>query len=229
MTERLEIIPTLPGMGRSLIEHDEQSKEFPARGLLSVSQQEPRDRVWRRGGAYDQGVSSTCVPHTGKGLLNTARMSALVPYRTRIKYNPFAWYPEAQRRDEWPGESPDYEGTSGLGLCKYFLEARLIKEYRWCFGLQDALLTLSHVGPIGIGVWWYSEMFHPDPEGFIHVGGRREGGHEVEIMGLDVSGEYVIGMNSWGREWGDRGRFKLSFDDLDTLLAEGGDAFVITA
>jgi C1A family cysteine protease len=53
-----------------------------------------------------------------------------------------------------------------------------------------------------------------------------EGGHEVELIGVDARG-WVIGMNSWGREWGVGGRFKLTFDDLNTLLADQGDAVVL--
>jgi len=227
VTERLQVIPTLPGMGRSLIAHDEKSKMYPARGLLSVDQLKPRDRVWRRGGPYDQSNSSTCVTHTGKGMLNTAPLSSKASYYRRSRYDPFAWYPEVQRRDEWPGESPDYEGTSGLGLCKYLLEIGLIEEYRWNFGLQDTLLSLSHVGPVGLGIWWKSGMWRTDADGYIHATGENEGGHEVELIGVDVSERCVIGMNSWGDNWGVRGRFKLHWEDLETLLAEQGDAFVI--
>jgi len=227
VTQRLQIIPTHPLMGRSLIEHDERSKNYPARGLLGVDQLKPRDRVWRRGGAYDQGPSSTCVPHTGKGLLNTAPMSSRVPYYRRSKYDPYAWYPEVQRRDEWPGESPDYEGTSGLGLCKFFLDHGFISEYRACFGLQDVLLTLSHIGPVALGIWWKSHMWQTDSDGFLSVSGENEGGHEVELIGVDVSEKSVIGMNSWGESWGVNGRFKMTWEGLETLLAEQGDAYVI--
>lgn len=224
MTERLKVIPTLPGMGRSLVHHDERSKNFRAVDRVNALA-EPRTRTWRRGFPYDQGTTSTCVAQTGKGILNTLPMSSLVSYSTRSKYDIDPIYNGAKQRDEWPGE--DYEGTSGLGLCKYFLDTGLIKEYRWCFGLQDVLLTLSHLGPVGLGVWWKSNMFETDDLGFISATGPNMGGHEVELIGNNQEDGYVIGMNSWGLDWGERGRFKLSHTDLGQLLYEEGDAFVI--
>jgi C1A family cysteine protease len=70
-------------------------------------------------------------------------------------------------------------------------------------------------------------MWRTDADGYIHATGENEGGHEVELIGVDVSERCVIGMNSWGDNWGVRGRFKLHWEDLETLLAEQGDAFVI--
>lgn len=224
MTERFMKIPTLPGMGRSIVRHDERSKNF--RALALFDPREPRDRIWRRGGPYDQGSTSTCVAQTGKGLLNTLPASSRVPYRVRSKYSTNDFYAGAQLNDEWPGQN--YDGTSGLGLCKHLTNIGLISEYRWCFGLNDVLLTLSHLGPVGIGVWWYSGMFYPDSEGLITPTGSQEGGHEVELIGVDVKQKMVIGMNSWGSDWGPLGgRFKLRWAELDRLLREDGDAFVI--
>lgn len=225
MTERNILIPTQPGMGRSLINHDEASKLFPARALLKASQDEPRNRTWRRGRAYDQGMTSTCVAQTGKGILNTSPESSDVPYNERRNYDINEFYEGAQQHDEWPGEA--YDGTSGLGLCRYLQRSGYITEYRWCFGLQDVLLTLSHVGPVGLGVWWYTGMFEPGERGIVEPTGAREGGHEVELIGVDVDDEEVIFMNSWGVEWGDRGRGRLKWTHLERLLNEQGDAFVI--
>ena len=224
MTERLEKIPTQPGMGRSIIEHDERSKNYRAVNLLAATEK-PRDRVWRRGQAYDQGYTSTCVAQTGKGILNTLPLSSVVDYDVRSEYDINDFYEGAQLNDQWPGES--YEGTSALGLCRYLTNQGIIREYRWCFGLTDVLLTLSHIGPVALGIWWYTGMFHPDSEGLVKPTGVQEGGHEVELIGVDVSERVVIGMNSWGSEWGDRGRFKLSYTDLERLLHEDGDAVVI--
>ena len=218
-------VPSPPNMGRTVIHHDPRSKNFRAFSLIPKTDASIKDKVWRRGQAYDQGYTSTCVAQTGKGMLNSLPMSSQIDYDERSKYDIWKFYYGAQGLDEWPGE--DYDGTSALGLCKFLTQVGLIKEYRWCFDLYDVLLSICHTGPVGLGVWWYSGMFETNSEGFIEPTGVREGGHEVELIGVDISEKCVIGMNSWGAGWGYKGRFKLSWGHLDRLLHEEGDAFVI--
>lgn len=225
MADRQIIIPTRPDMGRGLINHDERSKMYPATDLVPASAK-PRTRTWRRGSAYDQGQTSMCVAYTGKGVLNTLLMSRAVPRKTRLAYDVNDFYAGAQRNDEWPGEG--YDGSSGLGLLRYLKSIGLISEYRWSFGLDQALLTLSHVGPLGIGVMWTQDMFTPDADGFIRPTGEDAGGHEIEVTGINVPGRYVVVTNSWGTGWGLNGRAKISWDDFDSLLGNRGDAYTIT-
>lgn len=224
MTQRQTAIPTGPRLGRGLINHDERSKNYRATDLIDSTSLVTKK--WRRGNAYDQGQTPECVAYTGKGLLNTQPDSSQVPYRVRSKYSCDDFYHGAQANDETPGTN--YDGTSALGLCRYLTSINIISEYRWCFGLQDVLLTLSNLGPVGIGVRWLDGMWNTDAEGYLHVTGNEVGGHEVELLGINVEQEYVLGENSWGTSWGLNGRFKLSFANLDTLLKDQGDAFTIT-
>lgn len=224
----VEEIPTTPQMGRSIIEHDPQSFDYPARGFLMKPGLARRDKTWRRGRAYDQGSTSSCVGQTVKGVLNTSPLSAEVPYRTRAAYDAYSFYRNGQDYDEWPGEEPDYFGTSANGVCKYLKKTGVISEYRWCFGLDDVIDTLVQHGPVAIGVWWYERMMTTDADGFIKPSGRQIGGHEVELHGVKIDDEYVIGTNSWGLGWGVRGRFNLRWTDLDSLLRDQGDAVTIT-
>jgi len=212
-------------MGRSLIHHDDRSKNFRAISPRQAEVLEPRNRRWFRYGVYDQGQTSTCVAQTGKGILNTRPHLDNIPLRVRKNFSIDDFYLGAQQNDEWPGQ--DYDGTSGLGLCKYLAAAGIIKEYRWCFGLQDVLLTLSHKGPVGIGVWWYTGMFYPNSEGLIEATGSQEGGHEIELIANDVDREEVEFINSWGAGWGKKGRGRMKWTTLERLLNEQGDAFLI--
>jgi hypothetical protein len=223
MTARQYVIPTRPGMGRGLVNHDERSKGFRAVDLTDQTQ--PRTKSWSRGRAYDQGATSECVAYTGKGLLNTRPLSSLWPYRVRARYNPDTLYAGAQSHDEWPGEA--YDGTSALGLCRYLTEQNIIKGYRWCFGVDEVVLTLSWVGPVGIGIQWTNDMFEPDADGYLHPSGSVAGGHEIELTGVDVKAQRVTITNSWGTAWGHNGRAYLAFADLAALLANDGDAVVL--
>lgn len=212
-------------MGRSLIHHDERSRSFPMRTVLDTTAL--RDRVWRRGYAYDQGSTPHCVAYTFKGKLNTAPWSGAIPYQVRSRYSTDEFYVGAQTNDQWPGES--YDGTSALGACRYLKTRGVISEYRWCFSVAEILATLANFGPVALGVWWYEGMFWPDADGVIAPTGYQAGGHEVELIGVDVARRQVVGMNSWSDAWGDRGRFRLSWDSLERLMAEDGDAAVVVA
>jgi hypothetical protein len=219
-----EFIPSPPTMGRSIIDHDPQNRNYPARALFAAGLPR-RNRTWRRGNAYDQGPTSSCVGQTFKGVLNTATLSAHWPYYWRSTFDAISFYKAGQQFDEWPGD--DYDGTSARGVCRALENNSYISEYRWCFGLDDVLDTLSHHGPVAIGVNWHSGMWSTDGSGFIHPTGAVVGGHEVELHGIHVRDTYVVGTNSWGRGWGEQGRFLLAWQDLDTLLQDDGDAVTI--
>lgn len=220
-------IQTIPKMGRSIIDHDSRNYDWPARGNLFAPDAVFREKVWRRGQAYDQYQTSSCVGQTGKGMLNTAPWSSFVKYDIRSRYDAIQDYSGAQDFDEWSGREPEYFGTSARGLCRFYIATRRIKEFRWNFSLEDTLLTLSHWGPVGIGVMWTWDMFYPDERGLINDTGGDGGGHEVELFGIHPALEEVEGMNSWGPEWGDRGRFRMKFETLERRLADYGDSFTL--
>lgn len=218
-------IPTRPDMGRGLVDHDDRNWDWPTRGVLHAADAPLVEKNWRRGYAYDQGQTSQCVAYTGKGMLNTSPTSSILSYSRRSRFVPEVFYKGAQEFDEWPGS--DYEGTSARGLLNYLRSVDIITEFRWCFGVDDVLRTVSHHGPVGCGTWWSNDMFSPDSRGVVQFTGAWVGGHEWEIIGIHPSIKEVECMNSWGVGWGDRGRFRLSFDTLDQLLQAEGDAFAL--
>ncbi len=100
--------------------------------------------------------------------------------------------------------------------------------YKWCFGLQEALQTLSAVGPIEVGVNWYEGFDEPDATGHVRISGQVRGGHAFEVLGLNVVDHTVTAINSWGTSWGQHGRFEFSWEDFGQLLHEDGEAATIT-
>jgi hypothetical protein len=220
----IQPIPTVPGMGRAFISHDDRNRDFPMRAL--VGDAPIREKVWRRGQAYDQGRTSQCVAYEGKGKLNTAPFSAFEPYDTRSRYSTDAFYAGAQANDQWPGEA--YDGTSALGMLRHLQQQGIIAEYRWCFGLDDVLRTISNHGPVGVGAWWRGGMWEPDPQShLLSYSGSYVGGHQFEAFGVHPDVEEVECMNSWGPLWGDRGRFRMKFDQFALLLDDDADAHTL--
>jgi len=129
-----------------------------------------------------------------------------------------------QRADQWAGE--DYEGTSVLAGAKIMKSFGYFDEYRWAFNLKDALLAVAYEGPIVIGVNWYEGMYDPSPKGYLKVEGENVGGHAILVSSVSVTLRRVTVWNSWGRSWGDEGRAFLTWDALERLLDEDGDACV---
>jgi hypothetical protein len=177
-----------------------------------------RARIWKRTVWLDQGSEGACVG------FSCAHEMALTPRRWSPEYTEQmarVLYREAQKRDQWAGES--YEGSSVLGGMQALKDRGEIKSYRWCTTVEEVLWAVSYIGPVVIGVNWYAGMFAPDANGHLHTKGRLAGGHAIVIGGIDPKNERVLLYNSWGKGWGKDGAAWLSFAELDRLLHEDGE------
>ena len=200
-----------------LVQFDERSRSFGVRETLE--QTYPRSYTWRCDTYLDQGAEGACVGHAW------AHDHAARPYvRPADSALAFALYYEAQKLDPWPGEA--YSGTSVLAGAKAAMARGHLSEYRWAFNLTDALTAISRKGPAILGVNWYSGMFNTDAQGYLRVSGYVMGGHAILARGVSVPGRYVTLHNSWGPEWGQGGRARITWDDLGRLLDEDGEVCV---
>jgi len=160
-----------------------------------------------------------------------ARPSVVSGLGTKFAVEKIYW--EAQRLDEWaggsyPGAKPKYEGTSVLCGIKAAKALGYILEYRWAFGLKDLVMAVGHLGPAVLGLSWYEEMFDVKPCGHLHVGGDIAGGHAILCKGVNVEGRYFVLHNSWGPSWGRNGDARISWEEMERLLDESGEAVVPT-
>jgi hypothetical protein len=136
-------------------------------------------------------------------------------------------YHEAQKVDEWPGES--YDGTSVRAGAKVLLDQGKIQEYQWSFDLDTVISHLLEVGPVVVGTNWYEQMFTPVPiknskAVQIKIGGDVAGGHAWKLDGVSLNLKLIRMKNSWGKEWGTNGFARISFDDMERLIHEQGEA-----
>jgi C1A family cysteine protease len=131
-------------------------------------------------------------------------------------------YDEAQKVDEWPGEG--YGGTSVRAGAKVLQALGFISEYRWARDLTDITQALLENGPVVVGMNWYSDMFDADEAGLLHVAGDIAGGHAFVLDGISVPHKLIRLKNSWGKSWSHNGFAYLSFDDVERLLHEDGEA-----
>lgn len=179
-----------------------------------------------RGVAYDQGNTSQCVAYAGVRWLTTHPIvNSPIPFGEL--------YTQAQRVDEWPGEEPDYEGTSVRALFKVLTARGFVQEYRWASSAEMVVAWLLTRGPVVMGTDWDYGMFTPDRWGYITRGGGVAGGHAYCLIGANRNKRHPLSghigavrlMNSWGPKWGDQnGRAWMSFTTLDQLIRWDGEA-----
>lgn len=210
-----------PRLGR-LLEHDERSRGFPAPAAVQV-----RTRSWSNTGpVLDQGATSSC---TGNAMAQARNTNPL--HRKWERYlgelRALEIYGLATRLDGFAdNDYPPYdEGSSGLGAAKAAVQLGLITRYEHAFGFDHALEALMS-GPCIVGANWYADMSRPAVRGFVNVTGPLLGGHEWALLGVSLEHQYVLGLNSWGRDWALRGYFKIPFPGFRRLLEEDGDVIL---
>jgi hypothetical protein len=210
-----------------IVQFDDKSREYPIRAAIDASLS-PRSYTWSCGAHLDQGAEGACV-----GFAMTHELVARPKVVTGVdgKFARESVYWEAQKADPWdggayPGASPFYEGTSVLAGIKRLYSLGYIKEYRWCFGLDDLIMAVGYKGPAILGIAWYEGMFNPWPCGHIHVSGAQVGGHAILCKGVSVKNKTFTLHNSWGSSWGDGGDCKITWDEMDRLLHEQGEAVI---
>jgi hypothetical protein len=123
------------------------------------------------------------------------------------------------------------EGASVLAGARVLRDLGDIKSYRWGFGLDDVLQTLSRRGPVVLGINWTDSMYSTDDHGLIEISGPVVGGHCILASGIwpnhpFFKDDVVALINSWGSSWGINGRGFLRTSDLDSLLRENGEACI---
>lgn len=213
----------MPGLGR-IVAPDDRDRDHLIRPMLSVvpSEEEPlrTSRYWFSNGWWgDQGDRPHCVGYGWAHWLEDGPFTH--PGQSPI-VDPVELYRRAQLIDEWPGEN--YDGTSVRAGAKVLQSLGYVGEYRWAFDVWTVVRTLLELGPVVLGVNWYGGMFTPNEDGLIRPTGRLAGGHCVVANGANVRRGIVRIKNSWGRDWGKNGNCWMSFDDLDRLIREDGEA-----
>lgn len=197
---------------------DERDKLWRA-GLVLPSS-ERTSRYWYDREAFlDQGQEGACVGFGWTHWLNDG------PYVRKGYFDAgFAryLYYDAQHVDEWEGNN--YSGTSVRAGVKVLQARGYVTNYVWAFTLEEVVQALLEGGPVVVGTNWYDE--EPDEQGFIHLKptSKVRGGHAYIINGVNVRDGKVRAKNSWGQEWGVNGRFWMTFETLERLIHEDGEA-----
>jgi hypothetical protein len=181
-------------------------------------------KKWNDYAYLDQGPDGACVGFGISGEL--ASDPEIVENITNATAH--AVYLNAQQIDEWPGgeypgATPQYEGTSVLAGAKVAQNQGYYTSYLWAKTENDMAATVSNFGPVVIGVNWYEDMMDPDTDGYLRPTGSVVGGHCVVVIGINAEEDYYTIRNSWGQSWGDNGEAKISREDMAYLISQDGD------
>jgi hypothetical protein len=130
-------------------------------------------------------------------------------------------YDQAQLYDEF-ADTPPEGGTSGRAWCKVAQSLGLVSSYLWLNTAEEVALAVLNHGPVGLGCWWYADDYYGVHDGSVLRGtGARVGGHEVALSYVSMT-KRVFKVQTWGIH------LYLPFTVLEQLLAEDGDAFIVT-
>lgn len=179
--------------------------------------------VTRRNGAIL--ISGNCTGNASVGALGTAPLYAALPaaHLTLNEDLAVQVYGDATRLDSFDGSyPPDDTGSDGLSAAKALKAHGLIAGYLHATDLTTMQAALQDT-PVIVGVNWYAGFDRPDAGGHVKISGAIRGGHEFEVIGMDVVAQTFTAVNSWGPGWGVNGRFTFSFADMTRLLKEDGD------
>jgi hypothetical protein len=220
--------------------HDEQSRAYRLRGR---PQRGLHVRHAMNAPHTDQFYTSGCVGFSGTNLLNCT-----AAVRSRRKFNTVHVvdkgghtylgnndglhnYSEATKRDPFPWTYPPTdEGSSAIGLMKYWKQVGVISGYRWTFDF-DSFLAVLQQQPVLVGTNWYDDMMYTGHNGLIHSTASGEGnGHEYLATEIHYGPQLLGFEQSWGENppgFGREGRFWMTFDLAEELIInQGGDVAV---
>lgn len=210
-------------LGRLFIP-DERDKKFQMKSLLPTKLPTRTFKYWYPNGwTGDQGEKPYCVAFSwthwlaeGPTTQIRRRKGGVAPIDTTYLYN------EAQKNDDWEGEN--YDGTSVRAGAKILQRDGFISSYNWAWDLETIKIALLTKGPVVVGTWWTYDMFFPNADGLIHATGNMMGGHAYLLDGINTKKKLIRIKNSWGKEWSKNGFAYISFDDIEKLILNQGEA-----
>lgn len=174
----------------------------------------------------DQGFTSQCTAYSALH----AMADGPVTHKGRNPLEePYTLYNFIQSIDREMGLDFGPEGgATMLALAKALQRRGYISAYLWGYTVADLVAALQ-LGPVLIGVDWYEGMDRPDPKhGVIQAVGAVRGGHAIVANGIDLDDGMLRLKNSWSRQWGQGGHCYLPLEDVEWLIADGGEVLTFT-
>lgn len=224
-------------LGREIARYADHIGQYPYRVVRRVVVEKvlavPDEHI------YDQNGFGACVG---------AALSGVMTYYNGKLYK-WEWlWRKAKQWDDFPDTIySDDNGTSAVGACRVLKKfghivqgKRLpsksegIKEYRWLSTIDQIRDAISRGYPVAFGCNWYSNFDTPRKyKGESWIGrsknlGILRGGHETYFVGNSDKRRALLLCNSWGTDYGDKGKVWIGWDVVERLMREMGDLMAVT-
>jgi len=170
-------------------------------------------------------ISGNCTGNAAVGALGTEPLVDALPAKHPALDEDLAVqiYSSATEIDPYDGQyPPDDTGSDGLSVAKVAKSLGLISGFLTATSVPAMQQAVQNT-PVIVGVKWYEGFDSPDDNGVVKISGDVRGGHEFEILGVDMDNQLFHAVNSWGTGWGKDGHFWFSFDTMGQLLDDDGD------
>jgi hypothetical protein len=139
-------------------------------------------------------------------------------------------YPLATTIDEFPNSWPPTDtGSSGSAAWRAAVQLGYATTSSVPVSSLEGLQSALQKSSCFVGVDWYDSMFSPTRCGELTVSGPASGGHEVQVIGINLATKKVWLRNSWSLDWGlsrgnEQGGYAyFSFGTFQKLLNAGGE------
>ncbi|MEM3097381.1 MAG: C1 family peptidase [Nitrososphaerales archaeon] len=180
--------------------------------LLNMMNQNWRadgDVIWRLDRVLDQGNTPHCVGFSWAAWSNAEPYSADLDDKVAHDI-----YYEIKEIEGEPRQENGAYIRSGAKAMQY---RKRLDLYAFASNLSDVIWYLRCKGPVVVGTEWTYDMFKTNSAGYVRPTGSSAGGHAYLLIGDLPSEKSLLFQNSWGADWGIKGRFKMTYDDFEKL------------
>jgi len=101
----------------------------------------------------------------------------------------------------------------------------LLSYFRIVDGVAGICEIVAGEYGVSVGCPWFEKWRNPGKDGIlaeVNTGDAVAGGHETCILGYSNSKGFVYGINSWSKDWGANGFYKMPFQAFDVFKQLGG-------